>query len=97
MIVRDAAGERLVGIELHVMALAVTVTVSRDHRIQQIADMIGVTSETVAESPYMLVGSPEEIADDLRRYRERWGINYYTVMASTMEAFAPVVAELAGT
>ena len=96
-IVRDAAGERFVDIELHVMAFAVTVTGSRAHRIQQLADMLGVTSETVAESPYMLVGSPEEIADDLRRYREQWGINYYTVMANTMEVFAPVVAELTGT
>ena len=93
----DAAGQRVVDIELHVMAFAFTVTRSRAHRTRQLADMLGATNETVAESPYLLVGCPGEIADDLRRYRERWGINYYTVMANTMEAFAPVVAELART
>ncbi len=50
-----------------------------------------------AVSPYTLTGSVQEIADDLRSYRECWGISYFSVMADTMEAFAPLVAELAGT
>ncbi|MEO0492469.1 MAG: TIGR03621 family F420-dependent LLM class oxidoreductase [Actinomycetota bacterium] len=96
-IVREAAGDRFDDLERHVMAFATAVTGSRDHRIEQLSQMMGVDPATVAASPYMLIGSVGEIADDLRAYRERWGINYYTVMADQMEKFAPVVAELAGT
>jgi hypothetical protein len=32
----------------------------------------------------------------LREGRERWGISYYVVFEPVMEAFAPVLARLAG-
>lgn len=96
-IVQDAAGDRMDRLEFHVMAFAVAVTGSRDHRTEQLAQLMGIDPATVRASPYMLVGNVDEIVEDLHTYRERWGINYYTVMADQMEKFAPVVAELAGT
>ena len=44
----------------------------------------------------MLLGTVDEIAEVLRRRRERWGISYYVVMEPAMDALAPVVARLAG-
>jgi hypothetical protein len=43
------------------------------------------------------VGTVEEICETLRERRERYGISYLTVFERDMEAFAPVVARLAGT
>ncbi|WP_235030963.1 LLM class flavin-dependent oxidoreductase [Nonomuraea solani] len=45
----------------------------------------------------ILTGSPQEMADTLRRRRDRLGISYVSVNAQFMDAFAPVVEKLAGT
>lgn len=95
-VVRKAAGDRLDELEFHVMSFAVTVTGNRERWIENLAEMVSLTPADVHDSPYMLAGSAEEIADDLRDYRDRWGISYFSVMADSMEAFAPVVAELSG-
>jgi hypothetical protein len=44
-----------------------------------------------------MVGSAEQIVDELVEQRERWQGSYVTVQADSYEAFAPVVAALAGT
>lgn len=95
-LVREAAGDRFDDLELHVMSFAVSVTSKRAERTEQIAQLLSIDPEGIADSPYVLIGSPEEIADDLHRYRERWGIAYYTVMGDVAERFGAVVAELRG-
>ena len=59
--------------------------------------MIGVDPEMVAESPFALVGSTATIADELVRRREELGFSYVIVGGEDIDAFAPVVAALAGT
>lgn len=44
--------------------------------------------------PTLLVGTVAEIAEQLRRGRERFGFSYVTVLEPSMEAFAPVIEEL---
>jgi hypothetical protein len=51
----------------------------------------------VLETVYVAVGTIDEICETLRQRRERHGISYLTVFERDMEAFAPVVARLAGT
>ena len=46
--------------------------------------------------PHGLFGSVDEICDELERRREAYGISYVTVGGDNREAFAPVVARLAG-
>ena len=48
-------------------------------------------------TPFALIGTPGQLADDLLERRERWGFSYVIVGAEDVDAFAPVVAELAGT
>jgi hypothetical protein len=48
-------------------------------------------------SPYVLFGAVEQIVEDRRARRERYGFAYLVVFEPSMEAFAPVVARLAGT
>jgi hypothetical protein len=50
----------------------------------------------ILESPYVLIGTADRLAEDLHARRERWGISYYVTFEADMDAFAPVVARLAG-
>jgi hypothetical protein len=58
---------------------------------------LGIPPEELARHPHALIGSADEICETLIQRREEYGINYVTVGAANMEAFAPVVAKLAGT
>lgn len=95
--IRDAAGDRFDALELNVRAFMVNVTDDRDGAFDALASTLGVEQSFVRESPFALIGSPEQLIDDLRARRERWGISYVIVGPAEIDAFAPVVAELAGT
>ena len=47
--------------------------------------------------PVMLFGTVKQIAEQLREQRERFGFSYIVVLDGAMDAFGPVVEELAGT
>ena len=42
------------------------------------------------------MGTINQLVEDLQARRERWGISYYVIFEPYMDAFAPVVARLAG-
>jgi hypothetical protein len=50
----------------------------------------------VLEHPHVLIGTVDEICERLIERRERFGFSYVTIREADMEAFAPVVAHLAG-
>jgi hypothetical protein len=54
-----------------------------------------VTPDEILQSPYVLIGTVDQMVEDLQAYRDRWGISYYVVHEPYMDAFAPVVARLA--
>ena len=83
-------------IEFNIRAFLVRVTDDRDAAVEQIAGFVQVDPSMVLESPFVLIGTPAQIVDDLLRRRERWGFSYVIVGADDVEPFAPVVAELAG-
>jgi probable F420-dependent oxidoreductase len=94
--VKEGAGERLGAIELNVRAFFVSVTNDRGGTADGIAAALGFEADDVLATPFALIGSPDQIADDLQARRERWGFSYVIVGAEDVDAFAPVVAELAG-
>lgn len=73
---------------------------SRDGATSHLAASMGgipwLTADQILASPYFQIGSVEQIAENLRGLRERFGISYVSVFATDMETFAPVVARLAG-
>jgi probable F420-dependent oxidoreductase len=95
--VRDAAGERFGEIELAAMVGDVMVTDDRAGAAAELAARLGVTPEQALASPHVLIGTPEQMADDLRQRRERYGMSYFTVVEGYLDALAPVVSLLAGT
>ncbi|HUF98494.1 MAG TPA: TIGR03621 family F420-dependent LLM class oxidoreductase [Ilumatobacter sp.] len=92
----SAAG-RLDAIEMNVRAFIVSVTDDADGAIAMMASFISAPEDLVRRTPFALVGPPSKLIDDLRARRERWGFSYVVVGQQDVEAFAPVVAELAGT
>jgi probable F420-dependent oxidoreductase len=95
--VRDGAGDRFDSIELQLRTFIVSVTGDRRATAEMLASGFGLTAEQGLASPVALVGTAGQIAEDLRERRERYGFSYIVVGAAEYEAFAPVVAELAGT
>jgi probable F420-dependent oxidoreductase len=95
--VRAAAGDRLDDIEIQIRFFVTKVTHDRAGFAEAIAPMFGVGPEDALESAAVLVGSVDEIVDQLQRRRERWGLSYVVVGDDNVDEIAPVVAKLAGT
>ena len=99
--VREAAGDRFDQLVLNVLIASWQITEggrSTTEAVEATASMFGQPPEAVADIPLLLIGSPAEIADTLRRRRERWGFSYIVLGAANddLDAFAPVIAELEG-
>lgn len=95
--VREAAGARFDQIELNVIVSDVHMTNDRHGTAEKVARQHGTSPEEVLGSPQVLIGTVEEMAEQLRERRDRYGFSYIVVTEFNMEALAPVVAILAGT
>jgi probable F420-dependent oxidoreductase len=96
MWIRDAAGERFDDIEFNSLILIGAVTDDRVGTASNFAPMFGLTADEALEVPNALVGTVDQICDDLQARRERFFLSYYTISEGAMEAFAPVVERMAG-
>jgi probable F420-dependent oxidoreductase len=95
--VREAAGDRFDDLELNCLVLATLVTDDRDGTAAMMGNMFGLDAAGALEVPHALIGTIDEIVETLQARRDRWGMSYVVVQGDAMEAFAPVVAQLAGT
>jgi len=95
--IRQAAGERFDTLELNMLIQRVVVTDDPEREAAALAAEWGGTKETILGSPYVLVGNIAELCETLRGRRARNGISYISVLERDSDAFAPVVARLAGT
>lgn len=94
---RDAAGDRFDQLELQARVHLAMVTDDRDSVIHELAPGFGLTTEEAAATPHALIGSVDQICDQLVERRERWGISYLGMSGDQLDAFAPIVTRLAGT
>jgi len=95
--IREAAGDRFDRLELQCLTFMVQVVPDRAEAVGRLAQLLSMDPALVAEAPVALIGTVDEMVADLRARRERWGFSYIVVHEAEMEAFAPVVAALAGT
>jgi len=107
---RDCAAARVDEIEWHLLVQAVVITNDRRGTTEELlaehrraVEAAGATDERsvltvdeALETPYLLIGTADEIAAQLQRSRERWGFSYITVHEPYMRAFAPVIERLRG-
>lgn len=96
-LVRQAAGDRYEQLELNALVQRVIVTDARRHTAEELTSRwTELSAGEILQSPYVLVGTVDQLVDDLLARRARWGISSYTVFEPWMDAFAPVVARLTG-
>lgn len=95
--VRGAAGDRLNDIEISILKFVTIVTDDREGLAAKVGAAMGMDAETILASPHAMIGSADQLADELVEQRERWDGSYVTVQSDAIDAFAPVVAALAGT
>jgi probable F420-dependent oxidoreductase len=95
--VRAAAGDRFDDLVLEIGAYFTFVLDDPKPMAEGMGNVFGLSPEEMMAHPHALMGSPDLIADELVRRREEFGLHYFTVGDDQMEAFAPVVAKLAGT
>jgi alkanesulfonate monooxygenase SsuD/methylene tetrahydromethanopterin reductase-like flavin-dependent oxidoreductase (luciferase family) len=100
--VHEAAGERFADLELGFVAFQVNITDKARSAVEPEADTIDTQVAEAASffshppSFNRLTGSYEQIIEELLRRRELYGFSYIQVRDPHLEAFAPVVARLAG-
>jgi probable F420-dependent oxidoreductase len=93
--VRTAAGDRFGELELNIVITAVPddasgipdLSLTRRHAPT-------LSDEQLLALPDVLTGSPRDMADELRRYRDSYGITYFSVQQQHAESFGKVIAEL---
>lgn len=86
------AGARAPRIELNVLSKATVLT--RDRRagaetVRRYAP--DLPPERLLELPTLFVGTPAQIAEQVREHRERFRLSYFTVMEPAMEDFGKVI------
>jgi len=95
--VRAAAGPRFDDLEIQQYAGFVFFTDDRQSLAEAMAPAFDVTPEVALETPIALVGTAEQMIDDLIARRDRWQMTYVVVDDAIADEFAPIVARLAGT
>jgi hypothetical protein len=101
-LIQEVAGDRFDDLEVHTLLPICVVTSDRRAASEAILARAGSAigfrdSQEILDSPCTAIGSPAEIGAKLRWVRETYRISYFTVWGGSADAFAPVVAELAGT
>jgi alkanesulfonate monooxygenase SsuD/methylene tetrahydromethanopterin reductase-like flavin-dependent oxidoreductase (luciferase family) len=91
--VRQAAGDRGAGLEF-----AAPIFIVGDEAPPWLLRFMGTDMATLIarDSLMILRGSPAQMAEELRRRRDTLGVSYFSVNATFIGQFAPVVALLAG-
>jgi probable F420-dependent oxidoreductase len=96
-LVRQAAGERCGRIEFNALVQRVVVTDDRRKAAEALTGRwTQLTTDEILESPFVLIGTVDQMVEDLQARRDRWGISYYVVQEPYLDAFAPVVGRIAG-
>jgi alkanesulfonate monooxygenase SsuD/methylene tetrahydromethanopterin reductase-like flavin-dependent oxidoreductase (luciferase family) len=90
--IRQAAASAGRRSTLHALVQAVVVTSDRESVAEDIATRYGMALSDVLTTPFLCLGTHQEISDHLVACRQRWGIEYYTVRA--IDEFEPVITSL---
>jgi hypothetical protein len=92
-----AGVDRSERLELNALVQRVAVTDDRRRAAEELTSRwIQLSADEILQTPYVLIGTVEQMIADLQARRDRWGISYYIVPEPYMDAFAPVVASLTG-
>jgi probable F420-dependent oxidoreductase len=95
--VKEAAGKRFEDIELNCLIGFAMITDDRQKIIDAMAPTFGIDPVDAVHIPVALIGTLDEMVDELQWRRQEYGISYFSVEADCWQSLAPVVSRLAGT
>lgn len=87
--IRAASGDPGSQAELHALVQAVVVTDARSRVAEDLSEELATPPPDVLTTPFLCVGTHEEMAHHLLECRARWGISYFTVRE--IDGFAPAM------
>ena len=89
----EQAGARRDTLELHALIQAVVITDDRRAAAEELAaEVPGLSLDDALTTPFLALGTHDEMARHLSMCRERWGISYVSVR--DIDGFAPVIERL---
>jgi probable F420-dependent oxidoreductase len=95
--VKEAAGSRFADIELNTLIGFAVITDDAKQMAEALAPAFGIAPEDARHVPLALMGTLEEMEEELWWRRQEYGVSYYSVEADCWEALAPIVQRLTGT
>lgn len=91
--IRLSAGARADAVELNALVQVVQITDDRRGAIEELLGAVqGLTAQDGSTTPFLAVGTEDEIAEHFLACRRRWGISSLTVRS--IEEFAPIIERL---
>lgn len=102
-LIKEAAGDRFPEIELNWTVTAVVITDDRERTAEMALAALDkglhpdlevdvqLSVEDILNSPYVAIGTFEEIAEQIRNVRRLTSMSYVGVFPTQMDAFAPVI------
>ncbi len=95
--VREAAGARFDEIELNTLIGFVVITADPRPLAEAMSSTFGVEASEIMHVPLGLIGTLEDMVEELRWRRQEYGISYFSIEGDSWETLGPVVSTLAGT
>jgi probable F420-dependent oxidoreductase len=91
--VRAGAGGGFDDVEFNALVQVVEITADREAALAKIVDRVdGLTMDDAAVTPYLLIGTADEIVRHMVACNERWGISYFAVRE--LDGFEDVIRAL---
>jgi alkanesulfonate monooxygenase SsuD/methylene tetrahydromethanopterin reductase-like flavin-dependent oxidoreductase (luciferase family) len=95
--VKEAAGARFDDLELNTLIGFVMITDDRESLVKAMAPAFGIDPADALHIPLALVGTLEQMQEELEWRRAEYGISYFSIESDAWETLAPIVSKLAGT
>jgi probable F420-dependent oxidoreductase len=95
--VKEAAGERFDDLELNALIGFVMITDDAEGMAKAMAPHFGISPDDALHIPLALLGTTDEMIEELQWRRAEYGISYWSIEADSWEQLGPVVSKLAGT
>jgi probable F420-dependent oxidoreductase len=95
--VKEAAGDRFDDLELNALIGFTMITEDASGIADAMAPHFGIDAAEALHIPLALLGTLDEMAEELQWRREEYGISYWSIESDSWEALGPVVSKLSGT
>lgn len=94
--VQQGAGERFEDLELNAWLAVANVTEDAAGLAELLAPAFEADPVALLDSPMVMLGTIEQLAEQLEARRDRWGYSYHVIPGDSAKEFAPLVARMTG-